>query len=231
MRYFLALFATIILSGSAVSQTYEIGPLVGGTNFIGDVGRTNYVYPNSLGFGALFKWNRSPRHSFRFSVMYSQIKADDADSDDARRQQRGLFFEEDLLEFSLGLEYTFWEFDLHTAEPQGTPYLYTGIVYFEYEALRRLPDRKKLRGYDSAWSPAIPIILGYKMTVGTNVILAGEIGVRYTFTDGLDGSYPVKQLSDREDLRFGNVNNNDWYVHSGITLTFAFGRRPCYCNF
>ena len=60
MRYFLALFAIFILSGPAVSQTYEIGPLVGGTNFIGDVGRTNYVYPNTLGFGGLFKWNRSP---------------------------------------------------------------------------------------------------------------------------------------------------------------------------
>ncbi|MEP2335783.1 MAG: DUF6089 family protein, partial [Nonlabens ulvanivorans] len=36
---------------------------------------------------------------------------------------------------------------------------------------------------------------------------------------------------DFENVRFGNINNNDWYVFSGVTLTYAFGRKPCYCNF
>ncbi|MEO9560182.1 MAG: DUF6089 family protein, partial [Nonlabens ulvanivorans] len=48
-----------------------------------------------------------------------------------------------------------------------------------------------------------------------------------TFTDNLDGS----NNEDFENVRFGNINNNDWYVFSGVTLTYAFGRKPCYCNF
>jgi hypothetical protein len=27
-------------------------------------------------------------------------------------------------------------------------------------------------------------------------------------------------------LKFGNINNNDWYVFSGLTLTYTFGEKP-----
>jgi hypothetical protein len=56
-----------------------------------------------------------------------------------------------------------------------------------------------------------------------------EVAARYTFSDELDGSVPdTKEL---KKLRFGNINNTDWYVFSGITLTYTFGRNPCFCNY
>jgi hypothetical protein len=58
-----------------------------------------------------------------------------------------------------------------------------------------------------------------------------EIGARYTFTDNLDGSNPDTGLANNESLKFGNINSDDWYVFTGMTLTFTFGRQPCYCNF
>ena len=75
------------------------------------------------------------------------------------------------------------------------------------------------------------MVVGYKMSVGTKMVLGFEIGARYTFTDDLDGSNPVKGLADEENIKFGNINSDDWYVFTGVTVTFAFGRRPCYCNF
>jgi hypothetical protein len=30
-------------------------------------------------------------------------------------------------------------------------------------------------------------------------------------------------------VQFGNINNNDWYVFSGITLTYTLGLKPCHC--
>ena len=41
-----------------------------------------------------------------------------------------------------------------------------------------------------------------------------------------EGRHTEENLSA---LRFGNLNNNDWYVFSGITLTYTFGEKPCYC--
>ena len=81
----------------------------------------------------------------------------------------------------------------------------------------------------SSFAIGIPIVLGFKKTVTDRVIIAVEVGARYIFSDEIDGSEP--DAIEYEILRFGNFNNNDWYVFSGLTLTYTFGRKPCYCNF
>ena len=73
------------------------------------------------------------------------------------------------------------------------------------------------------------MVLGYKTNISNHLVLAAEVGARYTFSDELDGSVPDNEF--REQFSFGNTNSNDWYVFSGITLTYTFGRRPCYCGF
>lgn len=227
-------FATAILIFStaflAHSQTYEAGFLLGGANYIGDVGKTNYINPNSLAVGALFKWNRSPRHSFRGSFLVANIKGDDAKSDNSRRNERGYSFENSIKELSIGLEYTFWDFDVYGGRNVSTPYLYTGLTGISYNALYKKTNNEIVK-YDNATTFAIPMVVGYKAMVSTNMMVGFEIGARYTFTDNLDGSNPGKEYKDREDLKFGHLNNDDWYVFTGITVTFAFGRKPCYCNF
>ncbi|MNL28629.1 hypothetical protein D3C87_1502800 [compost metagenome] len=69
--------------------------------------------------------------------------------------------------------------------------------------------------------------LGIKSNITPHFIIGAEVGARYTFTDDLDGSNPSND--NLKSLRFGNLNNNDWYVFSGITLTYTFGQKPCYC--
>jgi Domain of unknown function (DUF6089) len=229
MRHLASVIFILTYSFFGHSQTYEVGGFLGGSNFIGDVGKTTYIAPNNLAFGGIFKWNRSERHSFRGSIIVSEISGDDTDSSEKRRQQRGYSFNNTITEFSAGLEFNFWEFNLHSGYPQSTPYLYTGLTYFTYKALYRRGTT--IVDYDSAGTVAIPMVIGLKTTLGTQFILGFEIGARYTFTDGLDGSNPVGSLSSEEGLTFGNTNSDDWYVFTGVTLTFSFGRRPCYCNF
>lgn len=231
MKYFAAIVIIFTCTFSMQSQTYEVGGMLGGANYIGDIGKTTYINPNSLAFGGIFKWNRSARHSFRASLMVANIKGDDTDSNESRRQERGYSFENTITELSIGLEYTFVEFNVHSGQPVATPYLYTGLTYFRYDALYKRFNRDFISKYDNAGSVAIPMVVGYKMTLGTKAMLGFEIGARYTFTDDLDGSNPVNGLADEEVLKFGNTNSDDWYVFTGVTLTFAFGRKPCYCNF
>jgi len=231
MRYFTTVILIFISSFLAHSQTYEVGAIIGGANYIGDVGKTNYISPNTLGYGGIFKWNRSARHAFRASIMIANIKGDDANSNESRRRERGYVFENNIKEFSVGLEYTFWDYNIYNGRTVNTPYLYTGLTYFLYKASYIRPSTKEFIDYDQAGSVAIPMVLGYKVKLSTSLALALEIGARYTFTDDLDGSNPVKGLSDNEGLKFGNVNNNDWYVFTGVNINFTFGRKPCYCNF
>ena len=81
----------------------------------------------------------------------------------------------------------------------------------------------------NSWAYGIPMVLGYKQSISPNFILAAEIGARYTFSDELYGSVPDADF--REQFAFGNTNSNDWYVFTGITLTYTFGKKPCYCDF
>ncbi|WP_290625880.1 DUF6089 family protein [Altibacter sp.] len=230
MKYFAALIFFMIATFIGHSQTYEVGGMLGGSNYIGDVGKTNYINPNSFAFGGIFKWNRSARHAFRASILVANIKGDDAESNETRRQQRGYSFENTITEASLGIEYTFWDFNMYSGKPVSTPYLYTGLTYFGYNALYKRNDDVIVK-YDTAGTVAIPMVVGFKTTLGTKMVLGFEIGARYTFTDDLDGSNPIKGLADEENLTFGNTNSDDWYVFTGMTLTFTFGRKPCYCNF
>ncbi|MDT0643334.1 DUF6089 family protein [Zunongwangia sp. F363] len=231
MKHLLA-FVFMVIATTSYSQTFEVGPFIGGANYIGDVGKSNFINPNTLVGGALFKWNRSPRHSWRLSLLYAQIAADDANSNDTRRQQRGYSFENSIAEASLGIEFNFFEFDLHAGTPQNSPYIYTGLTYFRADHMYLKNGRAgNLVNEGSNWEFAIPMVFGYKETITEHIVGALEIGARYTFTDNLDGSWPEELLGRRDPpIEFGNRNTSDWYVFTGVSLTFNFGRKPCYCN-
>ncbi|WP_296317185.1 DUF6089 family protein [Winogradskyella sp. UBA3174] len=229
MKYLIVfLFSTYFCHNSS-AQIYEIGVFAGGSNFIGDVGTTNYISPNQVALGAIFKWNRSARHSFRASVIFSGLEGIDRKSEDPRRIQRDYSFNTSIIEISAGMEFNFWDFDLHSSGLKGTPYLFTGISVANHDNYYFAPNGEYTSENTSSWAYGIPMVLGYKQSITNHLILAAEIGARYTFSDELDGSVPDSE--SLEPLSFGNTNSNDWYVFTGFTLTYTFGRRPCYCNF
>lgn len=218
---FLCLFAFTTVH----AQIHEVGIFIGGSNYIGDVGPTTYIAPNKLAFGILYKWNKSPRHSYRFSYTQSNISSNDLDSDEASRNQRGYSFENNIKEVTAGLEFNFFDFNLHDSKNKVTPYVFTGLTYFRYDELYVLSGETKVA--ENSGSFAIPITIGIKSNINRRLVLAVETGIRYTFTDNIDGSNPKE--TNLQPLQFGNLNNNDWYVFSGLTLTYTFGEKPCYC--
>ncbi len=227
---FTHLIMFLFVCAFAKAQTYEIGVWAGGSNVIGDVGSTNFINPTNIAVGGIVKWNRSNRHSFRASLIYTRLSGDDTKSDDISRELRGLEYSHNTLEASVGLEYTFWEWELYSGRQRITPYMYTGIAAFTYGS-EALNDQNELQQFTRKFDVGIPFILGIKSNITRELILGAEIGVRYTFTDNLDGSDPNGSKDEFPELKFGNLNNNDWYVFSGVTLTYTFGRKPCYCNF
>lgn len=240
MKYFASAFLILSTVLSLQSQTYEIGVTVGGANYIGDIGKTNYINPNTLALGGIVKWNRSTRHAFRASFLYAKLEGDDAKSDITSRKERGYSFENSIKEASLGLEYTFWDYNVHSGKAISTPYLYTGLTAFIYDRSRILDKgygigmgdgNKDRESIQNQIDIAIPMVLGYKARLSPNVFVGAEIGARYTFTDNLDGSNRGTKKNPNPAGQFGNINSDDWYVFTGITVTFAFGRLPCYCDF
>lgn len=223
-RFWVYIFCICFAMG-AQAQIHEIGVFMGGSNFIGDVGATDYVKPKEPAYGIMYRWNRSPRHSWRFSYIQSNLVADDADSEIDARKQRNYHFNNVVREFSAGLEFDFFNYDMHDSKPQATPYVHTGLSYVMYDGLYFANGKDKSDGSRSTF--AIPMTVGFKGRVFDIFVLGFEVGVRMTFKDDIDGSNPTS--SKYKAARFGNLTSNDWYTFTGFTLTYTFGDKPCFC--
>jgi hypothetical protein len=222
MTKFLLFIPILLFSTMSHSQINELGLFVGGSNFIGDIGATTYVDPKSPAIGIFYKWNKTPRHSWRFSFIQSKINPKDIESDDRSRKIRDFEFENTIKEISGGIEFNFFDFDINNPlERKLTPYVFTGLSmsFFNGTLNPNVDINEK--------SIALPIILGVKSNLTSNFVVGFEIGVRYTFSDGIDGSFRDNTTTTLQN--FGNLNNNDWYVFSGLTLSYTFGQKPCFC--
>ena len=212
------------------SQYHEIGLFIGGANYVGDVGSSNYVYPENPALGLIYKWNRTTRYSLRANFMYTSIDKSDYNPNDFARFIRQYRFENSILEFSVGSEINFFDFNLHGADKLFTPYLFLGVGYIKYDLFYHDPNTFENIEYAKGSNISLPVIIGLKANVSPIVIIGIEIGARYTFSDNLDGSLPKSDSGVPNGNEFGNINNNDWYVFTGLTISFTFGDLPCYCK-
>ena len=223
-RFFLTLLLFLNIAFCR-AQIHEIGVFAGGSNFIGDVGNDRYIVPNETAFGVIYKWNVHPRYAWRLSYIQSKITGDDQNSNDVRRQARGLRFQNNVKEVAVGFEFNFNDFNLHDFDRKVTPYVVASLSYVHYDGLFFPSNIAK--SDNTHGTVGVPIIVGVKTNILTSFVLGLEVGARYTFADDIDGSNPTN--SNLKSLRFGNINSKDWFVFSGITLTYTFGNKPCYC--
>src|SRR5690606_19627728 len=123
----------MLTTGSSNAQNLEIEGIVGGSNYITDVGSAWHIRPNSLADGGVIKWNASERYAYRASVTYSTLHASDLDSDTYGRFSRKLSFSNKVFEAALGMEFNFWEFNLSPFSRSVVPYIYGGAAVLRYE--------------------------------------------------------------------------------------------------
>lgn len=204
------------------SQTHEVGFLVGGSNFIGDIGSTNYVYPNSISGGLIYKYNLNPRIALRGNYTFMNLKGNDKDSDNSYRKKRGYSFSNTLHELAIGVEFNFFEYNLNERATSFSPYILAQFSVFNYKSpvsYNSSANALKLKG---AYSYTTPVGVGIKGKLGEHLAYAIESGVRFTFKDDIDFTSDVSN-----NLNFGG-NGNDTYVFTGISIVYTFGRPPCY---
>ena len=212
------------------AQFHEIGSFLGGANYIGDVGGTYFVSPENPAFGLLYKWNRTTRYSLRANAMLMNVRKSDYSPIDFARFNRKYRFENQIMEFSVGVEINFYDFNLHGNDKKIAPFLFLGAGFIRYNLFYHEPNTLENIDYGKGADFTLPIIFGLKANISPLVILGLELGVRYSFTDNLDGSDPETEDGIINDLKFGNQHNNDWYVFTGLTFSFTFGDLPCYCK-
>lgn len=166
-----------LISINCFSQNNEIGLFVGGTNYIGDVGPTRYIDPgrfegsrikslsNNYAFGILYKKHFNDRIAARIQINYAKIGSNDNwKGSEVYRKQRGKKFRNTISnEIGLGVDFNFFKFDIKENIFQMTPYIHTGIVFLNYNALHYPNGTDIAKKYEKKSTFAIPITLGYKI--------------------------------------------------------------------
>jgi uncharacterized protein YfiM (DUF2279 family) len=212
---YIFVFTTSIVS----AQLFEAGAFLGGSNYIGDIGSTIYINPNRIAVGAVAKFNWTPRITFRGTAIYTRLHADDSKAESSFRRNRvpQLQFRNSIIEAAAGIEFSFFKYSLSKVGYTHTPYIIAQIGIVNYSVVSKNAEKKRVS------SLVLPFGAGYKMKLARNIGIAFETSFRYTFKDVIDGNNHKIPGFD-----FGSANNDDWYVFTGVTIVYAFGRPGCY---
>ena len=225
MKKSILLIIFIGFSNILLGQVYEAGIFVGGTNYVGDIGRTNYLYPNKIGGALFFKYNKNPRIALRATYSFLPISGNDADASTDFRKNRlngPLSFSNTIHELALGMEFNFYEYDLSTEGKTWTPYLLLEFVGFNYKNVDSYTSTSVKYGNKTSY--AIPFGIGYKSKLTNSLAFSLEAKFRYTFEDDLDF------VTDQRPNTYLEGTGNDWYMFTGVSLIYTFGRPACYTN-
>lgn len=205
-----ALFACFFLGIVAPSQAQfatnasrsELGFMVGGTYYIGDINRFMPYRNTHLAGGLMYRFNLHPRAALRANFIYGGLSGEDSDSNLEQQIQRNLSFKTDIWELAGGIEFNYFPFQIGNDRYKGTAYLVAQIGVFRMnpKAIGENGNEVELQplgteGQGTSLSDrnpysltqlVIPLGVGAKLSLGDKASLNFEIGLRKTFTDYID---------------------------------------------
>lgn len=260
---FLNVFAFSFAWGQRANARWksEFGLMLGGSYYIGELNPNGNPMESKLAFGALYRYNVHSRMALRANVMYGQVQGYDSHSKLAFNKNRNLDFQSKMYEVGAGVEFNYFPFQIGHERYKGTPYLLAEIALFHMNPTSKYNGEKielqslgtegqgsslSSRGNYSKTQISFPIALGVKFSIGKNIALNFEYGIRKTFTDYLDdvsaaryvdpvqlaaengplaASFSNKSLNGARIAKRGNPGTKDWYSFYGIMVTFRLGRK------
>lgn len=227
-------------------QTIEVGPHYGASSYIGELNtwrnldQWKWKELNQFGYdwGVLARYNYDSRWSFRFDYTRGNIRA--RDSIAAWRPEALLNFQSTVNDFSLLVEFNF--FDYYTGHVTNviSPYIFGGISAFTYDTkayTQNVTIDTISYSLQKGFSLSIPFGVGCKMSLTNHLAATVEWRMHYAFSDVLDdvsGLYPDdnshKMLVSSSQLdaqgnpvvKYEVITGNPGKLNTGETLVYDF---------
>ncbi|RYD82457.1 MAG: hypothetical protein EOP53_03665 [Sphingobacteriales bacterium] len=201
--FFIPLFAN--------AQFWEIGGMIGGSNYAGDLSPTPIVFKETHpAIGAFVRANIKKSFSLKGNLYYGRVSGKDVNSDVEKRVNRNLSFRSNLLEVGLNGEYNILPFETGSRKNKSAPYVFAGLAIFKFDP-RAYWDTNPDDDVDGEWvrlqplgtegqgttqynerekysltQVSIPFGAGLKHNFAGNWNVGLEVGWRKTFTDYID---------------------------------------------
>lgn len=203
------MFSIILLSLFGFSpeikaQTLELGLLIGGSSYQGDLASSEFkvmTKQSDVAFGGFLRYQLNESFALKLQVVKTELKADDANSSLDFLEQRNLRFFSPLLDGSFQVEW--YPFSANSEyQPRFMPYVslggsffsfnpqaeYQGTIYelqplnTEGQGLASFPDRKPYQLYSGSAVAGV----GFKYLLNEDLTIGFAFSVHYAFTDYLD---------------------------------------------
>lgn len=241
----------------------ELGVMGGVSYYVGDLNQKHFNNSNLAG-QLFYRYNIHSRLAFRANFTYGFIEGYDSESNRDIFVNRNLSFQTDIYELGSGVEFTYFPFEIGNKRYRGTAYLLAELALarinpktdYNGELLELQPLGTEGQGTSLSDRPkysrtqlTVPLAVGARLSLGENIALNGEYGLRFMFSDYLDDVHSYRYvdqatltsesgplsaaLSNRtlDQSRFGQRGNpvsRDWYFFVGIGLSFRLGGNgPC----
>ena len=198
----LIIFLTNTTQAQLFKSNTELGFKGGASYYTGDLNSNHF---NSANPAASFivRRNIDRRFAVKGEIAIMSIDADDRNSDDPVRLDRGLHFRSQIQELSSQIEFNFLPFETGSVLYNWTPFIYSGISLFNFnpqaensngqwvdlqplgtegQGTTAYPDRKKY----ARTQIAIPLGGGIKYTLNDRLNIMVSFSGRKAFTDYLD---------------------------------------------
>ena len=200
----------MLSQGQIRNRATELGLTLGFSNYQGDVA-PDWRWENCRpAFGVSLKRTTTPYFAYSLGLNYGEVRSEDRLF--RGNNLRNLSFKSPVLEFTFQPEFNFFPFAIGNNKRSYTPYIYTGISYFNFNPQAEFNDEwhelqplstegqglseEAPKPY-SRWAFAVPVGGGIKFALADRWNLLIHAGYRKTFTDYLDdvsGSYADNNL-------------------------------------
>jgi opacity protein-like surface antigen len=192
---FTCIVGILFIARFASAQKWELGGLVGASNYNGDLAREIVLKETHLAGGLFFRYNLGKFFSLKPAFQMGTISGNDKNF--AENKYRNLSFKSRISEFSTVMEYNFKPFGTQVRTESFTPYLALGIAVFHFNPKAKYFDEwhdlHNLRTEGQTGSNtykltqlSVPFGMGLKWSVNNNFTVGFEFIYRKTFTDYLD---------------------------------------------
>jgi hypothetical protein len=199
----ISVFLSCAVKGQYRNGKSEIGLLVGGSNYFGDLSPEIDLKETKFSAGFFYKKNHSKYFSSRYQFAYGRIEA--SDKNFKANEYRNLSFFSNIYELGYNVEFNFLPFGMNKLEKNATTFVFGGFNMFLFNPRTRLVSGAKVSLRDfgtegqvlenkrkySLIQPSVTLGVGYKLNLSDNWVLGTEVGFRKTFTDYLDDTKDV----------------------------------------
>ncbi|MFZ5940431.1 MAG: DUF6089 family protein [Bacteroidota bacterium] len=199
-------FFLVIPENQLIAQRKsDIGIYSGISSYMGDINPSRPFYRPALGIGAIYRYNLSDRLSFRGQAIYHSLSGSDLDFINSFQQNRGAEFAASFVDLAVNFEFNWWPYKTAFRKTKYSPYVLAGLGY-GLQVSSVPGSRSHL---------TIPFGFGVKANLGKRLSGGLEWMGHKAFSDMVDGL-----TNTGSDRVFSVVGNNDWYMFTGVFITY-----------